>query len=173
MQPLHYVVAGRGRTTVPVRPGHATFRKSLRRQIQRREDEFGGRLFGRVQRETKPTPSGDTFPRRALRVPEEVDAAKREAADARPLLPVTLIIGVLPTIAPELLPDVRTGFTEKFPRVDKRLDSSAATTWSWPGVGAACAAPGCRFDAADPPCWSEIHCWRPPDRREGRPVCRS
>ncbi len=47
-----------------------------------------------------------------------MDAAKREAADARDLLRGTLTIGVLPTIAPYLLPEVMARFMEKFSGVE-------------------------------------------------------
>jgi len=51
-------------------------------------------------------------------------------------------------------------------------NSSATTTWSWPGAGAVCGGPECRFDAANPLCWNEIHCWRPPGPHEAPAVCR-
>ena len=71
-----------------------------------------------MKREAKLTPHGEVFLRRAIRILEEVDAAKREAADAQDLLRGTLTIGVLPTIAPYLLPEVMAEFTEKFPGVE-------------------------------------------------------
>lgn len=91
---------------------------SLSQQIQKLEDELGERLFDRMKREAKLTPHGEAFLRRAVRILEEVDAAKREATDARDLLRGTVTVGVLPTIAPYLLPDAMTQFTEKFPGVE-------------------------------------------------------
>lgn len=91
---------------------------SLSQQIQKLEDELGERLFDRMKREVKLTSHGEAFLRRAVKILEEVDAAKREASDAQNLLRGTLIIGVLPTIAPYLLPDALAQFTEKFPGVE-------------------------------------------------------
>ena len=91
---------------------------SLSQQIQKLEDELGERLFDRLKREAKLTPQGEVFLRRAVRVLEEVDAAKREAGDAKRLLCGPLTIGVLPTIAPHLLPDVMAEFTKKYPGVE-------------------------------------------------------
>ena len=91
---------------------------SLSQQIQKLEDELGERLFDRMKREVRLTAHGENFLRRAVRILEEVDAAKREAADAQSLLRGTLTIGVLPTIAPYLLPDVLVSFSEKFPGVE-------------------------------------------------------
>src|SRR5262245_63861118 len=77
---------------------------SLSQQIQKLENELGERLFDRMKREARLTAHGETFLRRAVKILEEVDAAKREATDAKNLLRGTLTIGVLPTIAPYLLP---------------------------------------------------------------------
>lgn len=91
---------------------------SLSQQIQKLEDELGERLFDRMKREAKLTTHGEAFLRRAVKILEEVDAAKREASDAQSLLRGTLTVGVLPTIAPYLLPDVLVAFAEKFPGVE-------------------------------------------------------
>lgn len=91
---------------------------SLSQQIQKLEGELGERLFDRMKREAKLTAHGEVFLRRAVRILEEVDAAKREAADAQELLRGAMTIGVLPTIAPYLLPEVVAGFTGDFPGVE-------------------------------------------------------
>jgi LysR family hydrogen peroxide-inducible transcriptional activator len=91
---------------------------SLSQQIQKLEEELGERLFDRLKREARPTAQGEVFLRRAVRILEEVDAAKREAADAQDLLSGTLTVGVLPTIAPYVLPKVMAEFTAKFPGVE-------------------------------------------------------
>lgn len=91
---------------------------SLSQQIQKLEGELGERLFDRMKREARLTTHGEVFLRRAVKILEEVDAAKREASDAQELLRGTLTVGVLPTIAPYLLPDVLVAFTEKFPGVE-------------------------------------------------------
>ena len=91
---------------------------SLSQQVQKLEDELGERLFDRLKREAKLTPHGEMFLRRAVKILEEVDAAKREATDARELLRGTVKLGVLPTIAPYLLPAVIVAFTGKFPGVE-------------------------------------------------------
>lgn len=87
---------------------------SLSQQIQKLEDELGERLFDRMRRGAKVTPHGEVFLRRAVKILEEVDAAKQEARETNNLLRGTLTIGVLPTIAPYLLRDVLVSFSEKF-----------------------------------------------------------
>ncbi len=91
---------------------------SLSQQIQKLEDELGERLFDRLKREAKLTTHGQAFLRRALRILEEVDAARREATDARELAGGTVTLGVLPTIAPYLLPPVLTQFHARHPGVE-------------------------------------------------------
>ena len=91
---------------------------SLSQQIQKLEDELGERLFNRMKRETKLTPYGELFLRRAVKILEEADAATREAGDAKNLLRGTLAVGVLPTIAPYLLPRLLVAFTERFPGIE-------------------------------------------------------
>jgi LysR family hydrogen peroxide-inducible transcriptional activator len=119
MQQLRYVVAvaRTGNFSRAAEQCHVS-QPSLSQQIQKLEDELGERLFDRMKREVKLTSHGETFLRRAVRILEEVDAAKREATDAQDLLRGTLTIGVLPTIAPYLLPDTLAKFTEKFPGVE-------------------------------------------------------
>jgi len=119
MQQLRYVVAvaRTGNFSRAAEQCHVS-QPSLSQQIQKLEDELEERLFDRMKREAKLTPQGEAFLRRAIRILEEVDAAKREATDARDLLRGTLTVGVLPTIAPYLLPDTLAEFTEKFPGVE-------------------------------------------------------
>jgi LysR family transcriptional regulator, hydrogen peroxide-inducible genes activator len=119
MQQLRYVVAvaRTGNFSRAAEQCHVS-QPSLSQQVQKLEDELGERLFDRMKREAKPTPHGEAFLRRAVRILEEVDAAKREATDAKDLLRGTIHVGVLPTIAPYLLPDVMAEFMEKYPGVE-------------------------------------------------------
>lgn len=119
MQQLRYVVAvaRTGNFSRAAEQCHVS-QPSLSQQVQKLEEELGERLFDRMKREAKLTSHGESFLRRAVRILEEVDAAKREAADAQNLLRGTLRIGVLPTIAPYLLPMVMKAFTARFPGVE-------------------------------------------------------
>ena len=90
---------------------------SLSQQIQKLEAELGERLFDRLQRQVRLTPAGELFLPRAIRILEEVDAARREAAEANEGLRGVLTIGVLPTIAPYLLPKVLAAFIKAHPGV--------------------------------------------------------
>jgi len=119
MQQLRYVVAvaRTGNFSRAAEQCHVS-QPSLSQQIMKLEDELSERLFDRMKRAAKLTPHGKTFLRRAMRILHEVDAVKREAVEANSLLRGTITIGVLPTIAPYLLPESVAEFTEKYPGVE-------------------------------------------------------
>jgi LysR family hydrogen peroxide-inducible transcriptional activator len=79
---------------------------SLSQQIAKLEAELGERLFSRLKRSTVLTAAGEAFVPRATRILAEVDAAHREVADAATQVRGKVRIGVIPTIAPYLLPRV-------------------------------------------------------------------
>jgi len=119
MHQLRYVVAvARARNFSRAAEQCHVSQPSLSQQIQKLEEEFGERLFDRMKREAKLTAHGEAFLPRALRILEEVDLARREASEARSLLRGRLIVGVLPTIAPYLLPAVLGDFAKRFPSVE-------------------------------------------------------
>lgn len=91
---------------------------SLSQQIHKLETELGQRLFNRLKRGVKLTEAGENFLPRALRILEEVEAARREAEDTQALVRGTVTVGALPTIAPYLLPGVIAQFSEKYPGIE-------------------------------------------------------
>lgn len=119
MQQLRYVVAvaRTGNFSRAAQQCHVS-QPSLSQQVQKLEEELGERLFDRRQREAKLTVAGQSFLPHALRILEEVDLARREASEATDLQRGTLTIGVLPTVAPYLLPELLVAFTRKFPGVE-------------------------------------------------------
>lgn len=119
MHQLRYVVAvaRTGNFSRAAEQCHVS-QPSLSQQIQKLEEELGERLFDRLKREAKLTSHGNAFLRRAMRILEEVDAARREATDAKELASGTVTVGVLPTIAPYLLPPVLTAFHTGHPGIE-------------------------------------------------------
>jgi LysR family hydrogen peroxide-inducible transcriptional activator len=119
MHQLRYVVAvaRAGNFSRAAEQCHVS-QPSLSQQVQKLEEELGERLFDRLRREVRLTPYGESFLRHAVRILEEVEQARREADDTRELLCGTVTVGVLPTIAPYLLPGVMAEFIEKYPGVE-------------------------------------------------------
>jgi len=119
MHQLRYVVAvARTRNFSRAAEQCHVAQPSLSQQIQKLEDELGERLFERMKREVKLTAYGENFLRRAVRILDEAEAARREAIDSKNIVSGVITIGVLPTIAPYLLPGVLVRFREKFSRVE-------------------------------------------------------
>jgi LysR family hydrogen peroxide-inducible transcriptional activator len=91
---------------------------SLSQQILNLEDELGERLFERLRRRTVLTAAGALLRTRAERIVAEVDEARREVRDAGVAVRGKVDLGVLPTIAPYLLPQIIMGFGAKHPGVE-------------------------------------------------------
>src|ERR1700731_2945251 len=117
MHQLRYVVAvaRTGNFSRAAEQCHVS-QPSLSQQVQKHE--LGERLFDRLRRGARLTPQGEAFFRHAARILEEVDAAAREASDAKVLLSGAVSVGVLPTIAPYLLPGVLSRFEKRHPGVE-------------------------------------------------------
>jgi LysR family hydrogen peroxide-inducible transcriptional activator len=128
MHQLRYVVAvaRTGNFSRAAEQCHVS-QPSLSQQVQKLEDELGQRLFDRMKRAVKLTPHGEVFLPRAVHILEEADTAKREATEARNLLRGTLTFGILPTIAPYLLPEALAEFTKKFPGVEILVQEDTTT----------------------------------------------
>ena len=93
---------------------------ALSSQIAEIEEGLGTRLFERDRRRVLPTPAGaqllDRLQRLLVEADDLVDAA-RPLADP---MTGTLRLGILPTIAPYLLPDAVRGLRKGFPRLALR-----------------------------------------------------
>jgi len=88
---------------------------SLSQQIRKLEDELGSRLFDRLGRSVRLTEIGQTFLPRARAVLRELEAARGDLAHQKDSMGGTIAVGVIPTVAPYLLPAHLTKFARKFP----------------------------------------------------------
>lgn len=89
---------------------------SLSQQIMKLEDELGARLFDRLGRSVRLTDTGRTFLPRARGVLRELEAAKGDVVEHKDSVGGAVTIGVIPTVAPYLLPPYLTSFSRKFPQ---------------------------------------------------------
>lgn len=88
---------------------------ALSAQLAQLEHVLGVRLFERDRRRVLPTPSGEALVARARRLLQDADDLIAVAARAADPLTGTLRIGVIPTIAPYLLPGVTPRLRAAFP----------------------------------------------------------
>lgn len=91
---------------------------ALSQQIQKLEEELGERLFDRSHRKARLTQHGERFLARAVHILDEAESAKREASEAKRQLGGVLTVGVLPTIAPYLLPALLGEFMDRHPGLE-------------------------------------------------------
>jgi len=95
----------------------AVSQPSLSAQLAELEGALGVRLFERDRSGVVVTPAGRTLVARARAVLEEARALTRDAHQAGDVLAGTLRLGVIPTVAPYLLPQVMPALRKTFPRL--------------------------------------------------------
>jgi LysR family hydrogen peroxide-inducible transcriptional activator len=91
---------------------------SLSQQIMKLEDELGAKLFHRFRDRVRLTEFGKAFFPRAQDILRAVVSVKSEIHEMADIARGTVKIGVIPTIAPYLLPKILPLFSKKFPQVD-------------------------------------------------------
>jgi len=91
---------------------------SLSQQIMKLEEEMGERLFERLPQGAELTPAGKLFMPYAERIAGDVEEALLRVGESGNVARGRLVLGVLPTIAPFLLPQLLGSFTQEFPEVE-------------------------------------------------------
>lgn len=94
---------------------------SLSQQILKLEEELDARLFDRLGRSIRVTEAGRAFLPHARSVLEELDAARASVTAQGTDVRGGVSVGVIPTIAPYLMPAYTAGFTGKFPEAKMRI----------------------------------------------------
>lgn len=94
---------------------------TLSHQIRKLEEELGEPLLQRRKKGATPTPFGEQFFERAVRILREVDEAKEAAVSFTEGVRGQLRIGAIPTIAPYLLPHLVRTALDRFPDLTFRI----------------------------------------------------
>ncbi len=90
---------------------------TLSAQVAQIESALGVALFERDRRRVLITPAGEELVARARRVLLEVGDLIASAERARDPFAGTLRLGVIPTVAPYLLPDITPALTARYPKL--------------------------------------------------------
>src|SRR5476649_1490647 len=90
---------------------------TLSMQIQKLEDTLGVKLFDRSKQPVTPTEIGIEIIYQARMVLAESEKIKEIVSDRQKELSGELKVGIIPTIAPYILPKILHGFIEKYPQV--------------------------------------------------------
>lgn len=102
----------------------AVTQPALSLQIKTLEEELGVILFERLPRGVRPTADGVEIARRAARILAEVRDISDIARQHRDPLTGPLNLGVIPTVAPYLLPPILPLLRSKYPSLELRVRES-------------------------------------------------
>jgi len=90
---------------------------TLSMQLQKLEDNLGVKIFDRSKQPVMPTEIGVEIIAQARIILAESQKIKEIVSDRQKELSGELKIGIIPTIAPYLLPNIITSFINKYPKV--------------------------------------------------------
>jgi LysR family hydrogen peroxide-inducible transcriptional activator len=94
---------------------------SLSQQILKLEEDLGARLFDRLGRSVRITEAGRAFIPRARAILEQMDEARSSVAANNADLRGSVAVGVIPTVAPYLMPAYTAAFAKKYPDAKLRI----------------------------------------------------
>src|SRR5579862_139424 len=87
---------------------------SLSQQVLKLEEDLGAKLFDRLGRSVRLTEAGRAFLPYARSILEQMEVARSSVADKKADLRGSVAIGVIPTIAPYLMPRYTATFAKKY-----------------------------------------------------------
>ncbi len=94
---------------------------SLSQQVLKLEEDLGVKLFDRLGRSIRLTEAGRAFMPHARAILEQMEAARSSVADKNADLRGSVTVGVIPTVAPYLMPGYTAGFAKKYPDAKLRI----------------------------------------------------
>ncbi|TRX60795.1 LysR family transcriptional regulator [Fulvivirga sp. M361] len=122
LQQLQYIVAlDTHRHFVRASESCFVAQPTLTLQVKKLEDEIGLTIFDRSVQPLKPTPMGEKFILNARQILMDVSMLKEMVNKDRNQLEGTYRIGVIPTMAPYLLPLFLEDFTKEHPNINLQI----------------------------------------------------
>jgi LysR family transcriptional regulator, hydrogen peroxide-inducible genes activator len=94
---------------------------SLSQQVLKLEEDLGAKLFDRLGRSIRLTEAGRAFLPHARSVLSEMESARSSVADKGSDLRGSVAVGVIPTVAPYLMPGYTTAFAKQYPEAKLRI----------------------------------------------------
>ena len=94
---------------------------SLSQQVLKLEEDLGARLFDRLGRSIRLTEAGRAFLPHARSILHQMEAARTGVEDKRTDVRGSVAAGVIPTIAPYLMPRFTAAFAKKYPEAKLRI----------------------------------------------------
>ena len=94
---------------------------SLSQQVLKLEEDLGAKLFDRLGRSVRLTEAGRAFVQHARTILEQMEQARSSVANKNAGFRGSVAVGVIPTVAPYLMPRYTAAFTKKFPDAKLRV----------------------------------------------------
>jgi LysR family transcriptional regulator, hydrogen peroxide-inducible genes activator len=94
---------------------------SLSQQVLKLEEDLGARLFDRLGRSVRLTEAGRAFLPHARSILHQMEAARSGVEDKRTDVRGSVSVGVIPTIAPYLMPQCVAAFSKKYADAKLRI----------------------------------------------------
>src|SRR5271163_3060846 len=94
---------------------------SLSQQVLKLEEDLGAKLFDRLGRSVRLTEAGRAFLPYARSILSQMETARSSVADKCADVRGSVAVGVIPTIAPYLMPRYTTVFAKKYPEAKLRI----------------------------------------------------
>jgi LysR family hydrogen peroxide-inducible transcriptional activator len=94
---------------------------SLSQQVLKLEEDLGTKLFDRLGRSVRLTEAGRAFLPHARSILSQMETARSSVADKCADVHGSVAVGVIPTIAPYLMPRYTTAFAKKYPEAKLRI----------------------------------------------------
>src|SRR5271155_5132175 len=94
---------------------------SLSQQVLKLEEDLGAKLFDRLGRSVRLTEAGRAFIAHARAVLEQMEVARLSVADKNADLRGSVAVGVIPTVAPYLIPSYTAAFAKNYPDAKLRI----------------------------------------------------
>ncbi|HMH22885.1 MAG TPA: LysR substrate-binding domain-containing protein [Puia sp.] len=115
---LEYIVAVDTYRHFAAAAGHCfVTQPTLSMQVQKLEEELGLKIFDRSKQPVIPTEAGRELIDQARKILSEAGIIGEIVQEKKGVLSGELRIGIIPTLAPYLLPLFIQGFTEKYPQI--------------------------------------------------------
>lgn len=127
LQQMEYIVAlNKHRHFVLAAEACGVTQPTLSAMIQKLEEELQVKIFNRDRNNISPTSVGAKIIKQAQVALNETRRVKEVVADEAETMSGSVRIGVLPTIAPYVVPDFIYHFREAYPQVDLFVDEKAS-----------------------------------------------
>ena len=94
---------------------------SLSQQVLKLEEDLGSKLFDRLGRSVRLTEAGRAFLPHARSILSQMETARSSVADKWTDIRGSVSVGVIPTIAPYLMPRYTKAFAKKYPEAKLRI----------------------------------------------------